>query len=87
MLQEIDQLVNEWKPEDLVPSDGLSAVAVRQPVVESAPGARVTVDGTPGVLHFASLNFWGFAGSAASQVRVTQIRLAHASLNRPKTAS
>jgi hypothetical protein len=67
-LKEIDQLVSEWKPVPLVPEDGLSAVKIRTPVVDSFPRVRITVDGKPDILNFASYNFWGLGGNSLSQV-------------------
>lgn len=67
-MQEIDELVAEWRPVPLVPEDGLAQVAVRTPVVDCMPGARFTVDGVDGVLNLASYNFWGIVQQGHPQV-------------------
>ena len=67
-MQEIDDLVAEWRPAPLVPETGLAREDIRTPVVDCLPGARITVDGRAGVLNLASYNFWGIVQQGHPQV-------------------
>lgn len=68
LVQEVDELVREWKPEPLVPEKSAAAPRVTTPVIDQIVGPRVTIDGVSGILHLASHNFWGLAGDPSVQV-------------------
>jgi hypothetical protein len=67
-LQEMDELVREWRCGPLIAHHELADVRVRTPECDGPPGARARVDGADGVLCFTSYNFWGEAGNADTQV-------------------
>jgi hypothetical protein len=62
VLQEVDELCEEWEPEPLAPPLTDAQRAWREPIVSSEAGREVTVNGRK-ALNFASFNFLGIAGS------------------------
>ena len=67
-MQEVDELVKEWKPEPLVPEKSAQAARVTTPVIDKIAGPRATINGVDNILHLASYNFWGLAGDPSVQV-------------------
>jgi hypothetical protein len=63
VLQEIEELCEEWEPEPLAPPLPEALRNWREPVLSSPAGRLVTANGRS-ALNFASLNFLGIAGSA-----------------------
>jgi len=63
--EEIDQLIDEWKPEPLVPlleSDPLLEMDAKLPVITSTTQTHVSIN-NKAVLHLARTNFFGMIGN------------------------
>ena len=60
--EEEDDLIQEWKPEPLVPEVDPGHPALHVPVIDEKPGKHMTVDGHK-CLNLATHNYLGFAGN------------------------
>lgn len=67
-VQEVDELVREWKPEPLVPVKSAQAPRMTTPVIDKIAGPHATINGVSDILHLASYNFWGLSGDPSVQV-------------------
>lgn len=78
LMQEVDELVRDWKPEPLVPEKSATAPPrLRTPLIDEITGAHATIDGVSGILHLASYNFWGLAGHPSIQVLPSSVQNTH----------
>lgn len=68
VVQEVDELVKEWKPEPLVPDKSAQAPRMTTPVIDKIAGTHATINGIADILHLASYNFWGLSGDPSVRV-------------------